>query len=249
MLLIFPVCIQVVLFWVHLSFHFFLIFLDWPLDHHVMSFLISVNSVYFGVHFSDVSMIPNLYFDFFVHGVSFFIPSLSACACLWVWSESPIAAYIWVLFLYQFIYYVFKCCFCCSVPKSCLPSTAVCKAFLFFTITQSLFKLMSTESMMASNHLILSYPCLLLPSVFPSIMVFSSELALRINWPKYWSFSFSINEYSGLISFRIDWFDLLAVQRTLKSLSNTIVRKHQFFSTHPSSQPNSHIHTWPQEKP
>ena len=105
----------------HLSFHFFLIFLDWPLDHHVMSFLISVNSVYFGVHFSDVSMIPNLYFDFFVHGVSFFIPSLSACACLWVWSESPIAAYIWVLFLYQFIYYVFKCCFCCSVPKSCLP--------------------------------------------------------------------------------------------------------------------------------
>ena len=157
----------------HLSFHFFLIFLDWPLDHHVMSFLISVNSVYFGVHFSDVSMIPNLYFDFFVHGVSFFIPSLSACACLWVWSESPIAAYIWVLFLYQFIYYVFKCCFCCSVPKSCLPSTAVCKAFLFFTITQSLFKLTSTESMMASNHLILSYPAC--PQCFPASWSFPAS--------------------------------------------------------------------------
>ena len=134
-----------------------------------------------------------------------------------------------------------------SLSRVChfvIPSTAVCKAFLFFTITQSLFKLMSTESMMASNHLILSYPCLLLPSVFPSIMVFSSELALRINWPKYWSFSFSINEYSGLISFRIDWFDLLAVQRTLKSLSNTIVRKHQFFSTQPSLWSKSLICTW-----
>ena len=82
-----------------------------------------------------------------------------------------------------------------SLSRVChfvIPSTAVWKAFLFFTITQSLFKLMSTESMMASNHLILSYPCLLLPSVFPSIMVFSSELALRIKWPKYWSFNFNV---------------------------------------------------------
>ena len=85
---------------------------------------------------------------------------------------------------------------------------------------QSLLKLMSIESMMTSNHFILCRPLLLLPSVFPSIRVFSNESALHIRWPKYWSFSFSINpsnEYSGLISFRIDCFDLLAVQGTLKS--------------------------------
>ena len=90
-----------------------------------------------------------------------------------------------------------------------------------FTISQSSLKLMSTESMMPSNHLILCCPLLLLPSIFPSIRVFSNELALHIRWSKYWNFSFSISlssEYSGLISFRVDWFDLLAVQRTLKSL-------------------------------
>ena len=89
------------------------------------------------------------------------------------------------------------------------------------TNSQSLLKLMSIKSVMPSNHLILCRPLLLLPSVLPSIRVFSSESVLRIRWPKYWSFSFSINlsnEYSGLISFRIDWFDLLAVQGTLKSL-------------------------------
>ena len=90
-----------------------------------------------------------------------------------------------------------------------------------FTISQSLLKLMSIESVMPSNHLILSCPLLLLPSIFPSIRVFSNESLLCIRWPKYWSFSFSIspsNEYLGLISFRIDWFDLLAVQGTIKSL-------------------------------
>ena len=90
-----------------------------------------------------------------------------------------------------------------------------------FTISQSLLKLMSIESVTPSNHLILCYPLLLLPSIFPSIRVFSNVSALRIRWPKYWRFSFSIspsNEYSGLNSFRIDWFDLLAVQDTLKSL-------------------------------
>ena len=95
------------------------------------------------------------------------------------------------------------------------------QASLSFIILQSLLKLMSTESVMPSNHIILCHPPLLLPSIFPSIRVFSSELALCIKWPKYWSFSFSIspsNEYSGMISFRIDWFDLLAVQETLKSL-------------------------------
>ena len=99
--------------------------------------------------------------------------------------------------------------------------TAAHQASLSFTISQSLLKLMSIESGMPSNHLIFYYPLLLLPSIFPSIRIFSSELALRIRWPKYWSFSFSISpssEYSGLISFRIDWFDLLAVQGTLKSL-------------------------------
>ena len=99
------------------------------------------------------------------------------------------------------------------------PWTAVSQAFLSFTICKSLLKLMSIESVMPSNHLILCCLLLLLPSIFPSIRVFSNESALSIRWPKYWSFSFSIspsNEYSGLISFRIDWFDPLAVQGTLK---------------------------------
>ena len=98
--------------------------------------------------------------------------------------------------------------------------TAACQASPSIANSQSLLKLMSTESVMPSNHLILCHP-LLLPSVFPSIRVFSSESVLCVRWPKYWGFSFSIslsNEYSGLISFRTDWFDLLAVQGTLKSL-------------------------------
>ena len=101
------------------------------------------------------------------------------------------------------------------------PWTAACQASLSFTISWSFFKLMSTELVMPSNHLVLCHPLLLLPSVFSSIRVFSSELILCIMWPKYWTFSFSIspsNEHSGLISLRIDWFDLLAVQGTLKSL-------------------------------
>ena len=98
--------------------------------------------------------------------------------------------------------------------------TAAYQAPWSFTISWSLLKFMSTESVMLSNHLILCYPLLLLPSIFPSLRVFSSESALCIRWPKYWNFSFSIissSEYSGLISFRIDWFDLLAVQGTLKN--------------------------------
>ena len=94
-------------------------------------------------------------------------------------------------------------------------------ASLSITNSQSLLKLMSIESVMPSNHLILCHPLLLLPSIFPSIRVFSSESVLHIRWPKYWNFSFSINpsnEYSELISFRIDWFNLLAVQGTLKNL-------------------------------
>ena len=101
------------------------------------------------------------------------------------------------------------------------PWTAAHQAFLSITNFQSLLKLMSIESVMPSNHLILCCTLLLLPSVFPSIRVFSNESVLHIRWPKYWNFSFSIspsNEYSELISFRIAWFDLLAVQGTLKSL-------------------------------
>ena len=101
------------------------------------------------------------------------------------------------------------------------PWTEACHASVSLTICQSLLKLISTESVMPSNHLVLCHPLLLLPSIFLSIRVFSDKLAIRIRWPKYWSFSFSIspsNEYLGLISFRMDWFDILAVQGTLKSL-------------------------------
>ena len=101
------------------------------------------------------------------------------------------------------------------------PWAAACQASLSITIFWSLLKLMSIELVMPSNHLILCHPLLLLPSIFPSIRVFSNESALHMRWPKYWSFSFSIspsNEYSGLISFSIGWFDLLVVQGTVKSL-------------------------------
>ena len=101
------------------------------------------------------------------------------------------------------------------------PWTAAHQASLSIINSRCLLRLMSIESMMPSNHLILCRPLLLLPSIFPSIRVFSNESALSIRWPNYWSFSFSIspsNEYSGLISFRMDWLDLLAVQGTLKSL-------------------------------
>ena len=99
--------------------------------------------------------------------------------------------------------------------------TAACQASLSITNSQSLLKLVSFTSVMPFNHLTVCHPLLLLPSIFPSIRVFSSESVLHIRWPKYWSFSFSISpshEYSGLISFRMDWYDLLAVQGTLKSL-------------------------------
>ena len=107
------------------------------------------------------------------------------------------------------------------ISDSATPQTAACQASLSFIFSLSLLILMSIESVMPSNYLILCWPLLLLPSVFPSIRVFSSESILCIRWPKYWSFSFNIspsNEYSGLISFTIDWLDFLAVQRTLKSL-------------------------------
>ena len=108
------------------------------------------------------------------------------------------------------------------VYNSVTPWTAAHQASLSFTISWTLLKLMSIESIIPPNHLILCHPLLLLPSIFPSIRVFSKELALCIRWSKYWSFSISSsNAYSGLISYRIDWLDLLAVQGTLKSLLPT----------------------------
>ena len=121
-----------------------------------------------------------------------------------------------------------------------IPWTAACQASLFFTISWSLLKLISIY------NLILCCSLLLLPSIFPSIKVFSNESALLTRQPKYRSFSISpSNECLGLLSFRINWFDLLAVQGTL---SNTTVRKHQFFGVQPSLWSNSHIHTWLLEK-
>ena len=137
-------------------------------------------------------------------------------------------------------------CYCCSVTKLCLtPWTAARQVSLSITNSRSSLKLMSIESVMPSNHLILCRPLLLPPSIFSSIRVFSNESVLHIRWSKDWSFSFSIspsNEHPGLISFRIDWLDLLAVQETLKSLLQhhsskaSILRRSAFFTV------NSHIH-------
>ena len=141
-----------------------------------------------------------------------------------------------------------------SVAKSCptLCGPMDCsQASLSFSVFWGLLKLMSIELVMPSSHLILCHPLLLLPSVFLSIRVFSNESALPIRWSKHWSFSFSIspsNEYSGLISFWIDLFDLLLFIRLLRVFFITPVWKHQFFSTHPSLWSNSHIHTWLLEK-
>ena len=126
------------------------------------------------------------------------------------------------------------------------------QASLSIANSWSSLKLTSIESVMPSSHLILFHPPFLLPPIPPSIRVFSNESTLHMRWPKYWSFSFSIipsKEILGLIAFRMDWLDLLAVQGTLKRLLQHTVQKHQFFGAQLSSQSNSHIHTWPQEKP
>ena len=143
---------------------------------------------------------------------------------------------------------------CCCFVESRIwvlvtPWTAAHQTSLSFIIFQSLLKLMSIESVMPSNHLILCLP-LLLSSICPSIRVFSNELAFHISWPKYWSFSFSIhpsNDYSGFVSFTIHY--LLAVQGTLKVFSSTTVQKHQSLGTQPSLWFSYHICTWLLEKP
>ena len=142
---------------------------------------------------------------------------------------------------------------CSVVSDSVTPWTAARQSSLSISNSWSLLKLTSIELVMPSNHLILCRPLLLLPPMPPSIRVFSNESDLCIMWPKYWSFSFNIspsNEHSGLISFRMDWLDLLAVQGTLKSLLQhysskaSILRHSAFFTVQ-----LSHIHTWPLEKP
>ena len=137
------------------------------------------------------------------------------------------------------------------VSDSLTPWTAEPQASLSFAVSLSLFKLMSMEHMMPSNHLILCHHFLLLPSIFPSIRVFSNKSALHIRWPKYWSFSFSIspsNEYSALISFRMDWGSPCC-PRDSQVFPSTTIQKHQFFSAQPSLWSNSHIHTQILEKP
>ena len=131
-------------------------------------------------------------------------------------------------------------------PTLCDPVDAARQASLSITNSRSSLKLMSVESVMPSIHLILCHPLLLLPSIFPSTRVFSNKSVLRIGWPKYWSFTFSLspsNEYSGLISFRMDWLISLQSKGLSRVFSNTTVQKHQFFGAQVSSQSNSHIHT------
>ena len=134
------------------------------------------------------------------------------------------------------------------VSDSLWSQTVTLEASMCITNSQSALKLMFIKSAMPSNHFVFYCLLLQLPSIFPSIRVFSNESVLPIRWPKYWSFNFSINpsnEYSGPISFRMDWVDLLAVQGTLKSLLQYLtVQRNQFFGNQLSLWSNSHIHTW-----
>ena len=144
-----------------------------------------------------------------------------------------------------------------SVAQSCLtpcnPMDYSCRtSFPVISNSQTFLKLMSVKSVMPSNLLILCSPLLLLPSIFPSVRVFSIEWVLHIRWPKYWSFSFHISpssEYSGVISFRIDCFDLLAFQGTLKSLPTPQFKNINSSVLSLLYSPALNIHTWPQEKP
>ena len=158
--------------------------------------------------------------------------------------------FLFILFLFLFPLVVVQ--LLSQVQLSATPWVAVCQASLSYTISWTLLKFMSIESVMLSNHLILWHPLLLLPSILPSIRFFPNESSLHIRWPKYWNFSSSIspsNEYSGLISFRIDWFDLLASPRDSKESSSTTIWKRQFFGAQASLWANSHIHIWLLEKP
>ena len=152
----------------------------------------------------------------------------------------------------SFVYFVVVVQSLSHVQLFGTPWTAACQTSLSFTISQSLLRLMSIESVMPSNHLIFCHPLLLLPSIFPSIRVFSNESALLIKWPKYWSFSFSISpskEYSGLISLGLIGLIFWLSKGVSRVFSSTTIWKYQFFGTQPSLRFNSHIHIWLLEKP
>ena len=177
-------------------------------------------------------------------------PTLSARTSntsLFILTISKAVLKVWSLICtVQFSSVAQSCQTLCDPMNRSKPGLPVHHKLLEFTQT------MSIESVMPSSHLILCHPLLLLPPIPPSIRVFFNESTLLMRWPKYWSFSFSISpssEHPGLISFRMDWLDLLAVQGTLKSLLQHHSSKRQFFSTQLSSQSDSHIHTWPLEKP
>ena len=163
-----------------------------------------------------------------------FIAALFTISWMWTQPRYPsIGEWIKKLwYIYAIEYLVQFSSVSQSCPLFATPWTAACQASLSITNSRNAPKRMSIELVMPSNHLILCRPLLLLPSIFPRVKVFSNESALHIRWPKYWSFSFNIspsNEHPGLISFTMDWLDLLAVQGTLKSLLHTTVQKHQFF--------------------
>ena len=164
------------------------------------------------IHVVKNDKISFLFYDWIMEYFPFFV-CIYRCHTFFVW------IYWWTLSLYPYLGYCKQCCSeRCSFVQLCptfvglqTPWTAASQTSLPLTISQSLLKLMSIESVRLSNHLVICHPLLFLPSIFPSVRVFPNELTLCIMWPKYWSFSLSIspsNEYSGLFSFRIDWFDL-----------------------------------------
>ena len=180
-------------------------------------------------------MCIHIYTHTYIHLYTYFLDSFLLEVTIIYWVEFP-TLYSRSFLLTYFILICRTIHILISLVQSLMhaqlfatPWTAAYQASLSITNSQSLLKLISIELVVPPNHLILCRPLLLLPSIFPSIRVFSSESVLCIRWPKYWSFSFSIspsNEYSGLTSFRIDWFDLLAVQGTLKSLLQYHSSKH-----------------------
>ena len=222
-----------------LCFHFFPIYLPWSdgtrchdlsfLKHWILSQvfdsltlmerLFSVSSLF------PIKVVSSAYLKLFVFLLAILIPACDSFSSVQSLSHVLLFATPWI---------------------------ATRQASLSITNSGSSLKLTSIESVMPSSHLILRRALLLLPPIPPSIRVSSNESTLCMRWPKYWSFSFGIipsKEHPGLISLRMDWLDLLAVQGTLKSLLQHHSSKHQFFGAQISSQSNFHIHTWPLEKP
>ena len=224
-----------------------------PLDHSLLKIIVYSNIFVFISIFSITSVwiiSPELHW--------LFLPRFllaSSLLCYSLWNSSPLTFWCQTLLPSEMFYFLsslwyaflplninLTCELChmlfqfSSVTQSCLtlcdPMDCSTPGFLSITNSQSLLKPMSIELVMPSNHLILCRPLLLLPPIPPSIRVFSNESVLHIRWPKYWSFSFSIspsNEYSGLISFRMDWLDLLHSKGLSRVFSNTTVQKHHFF--------------------